>query len=214
MLYAEEGLPIPDPATDDVYTLEGFPEGTRAVVKKMLQIILNSKNPISAIKTIAKHCPKENYPEVFEKHSYEDIVRAFEDKHRGIIHHFYSGCGVALQKKDSQIAESVMLKLAESDMPVLCVHDSFIVRRDHEEALIDAMTAAVHEMYGVNFYDKADKSAYEFTYEFLRRNINDEDLPKTVEKYETRWTDKEICSEYFDRLKDWEQEKGVRLLPV
>src|SRR6185369_656060 len=150
-----------------------------------------------AIYAMMHHCPIEDYPEVFEKYSYQDIIEAFEEKHAEISKYFYSGCGIGLQKKDSQIAESVMLKLAERDMPVLCVHDSFIVRRDHEEALIDAMNSAVHDMYGVNFYDKADMSAYEFTYDFLRREacIHDEDLPKTAEEYEARWTDKTICSE-------------------
>ena len=48
-------------------------------------------------------------------------------RHEPIKHMFFCGMGNNLQYRDSIIAEQVMLHFAKNDIPVLPVHDSFII---------------------------------------------------------------------------------------
>ena len=58
-----------------------------------------------------------------------------EQKHSKIADQFYSGVGVKLQNIDSQIALGVVTHFAKKDIPVLPVHDSFIIAKEHKDDL-------------------------------------------------------------------------------
>ncbi len=61
---------------------------------------------------------------------------------------FGTGIGTKLQWEDSQLAERIMLHFAGRNIPVLPVHDSFIVAEEHQAALVSVMKAVFHETYG------------------------------------------------------------------
>lgn len=61
---------------------------------------------------------------------------------------FGTGMGLRLQREDSDLAEQVMLHFADMGVPVLPVHDSFIVAAQHQDELIRVMQAAFHGSYG------------------------------------------------------------------
>ena len=70
--------------------------------------------------------------------------------HAPVADYFFKGIGNSLQFTDSCIAEKVMLEFAQRDIPVLPVHDSFVVNR-HVEAsgdLEEAMRKAYFEVTG------------------------------------------------------------------
>ncbi len=52
---------------------------------------------------------------------------------------FGSGIGVKLQREDSELAERVMSPFIEEGIPILPIHDSFIVARRHVNKLVDTM---------------------------------------------------------------------------
>ena len=67
---------------------------------------------------------------------------------RGIAHRFGTGEGVRLQYADSELALSVMTAMEAEGVPILPVHDSFIVPQQYEEALHLAMLDAFFSRYG------------------------------------------------------------------
>ena len=71
------------------------------------------------------------------------------DKHEPIKDSFFCGMGNRLQFRDSQLAEQIMLHFAKRDIPVLPVHDSFIIIRGLYSELVNAMHEVFEKMFGV-----------------------------------------------------------------
>jgi len=71
------------------------------------------------------------------------------DKHEPIKDCFFCGMGNQLQFEDSKIAEQVMLSFIKEDIPILPVHDSFLVQVGYQARLIDTMSDAFQAAYGV-----------------------------------------------------------------
>ena len=71
------------------------------------------------------------------------LIAALQEKHAPIGRFFGSGMGLDLQRHDSDIAESIIRDLLRRDVPVLPIHDSFIVEERHKGFLLEAMACAV-----------------------------------------------------------------------
>ena len=73
--------------------------------------------------------------------SWKDLKQAIINAHKSIEHVFFKGKGNHLQFIDSNIAEGVMLQFVDKDIPILPIHDSFIMHHgygylgDLEEAM-------------------------------------------------------------------------------
>lgn len=61
---------------------------------------------------------------------------------------FGTGLGTKLQWEDSQLAERIMMHFADRNIPVLPIHDSFIVAEEHQATLVSVMKAVFHGTYG------------------------------------------------------------------
>ena len=72
------------------------------------------------------------------------ILNAFKRSHPLIQKYMCSGVAVSLQYQDSCIAERVISAFTASNIPVLSVHDSFIVQLQHESKLSDEMVDALY----------------------------------------------------------------------
>ena len=117
MMYAEKSIDIP---TSDPYSIKGI---ERKKAKLALNTALNASSKRKAIKSINKNLwPEKTKLEV------TSLVNDLLSKHSPIEDYFFTGKGLSLQYKDSQIAEKVMLNMAKKyNAVVLPVHDSFIV---------------------------------------------------------------------------------------
>lgn len=60
---------------------------------------------------------------------------------------FGTGIGLYLQREDSDMAEQIMLHFADKDVPVLPVHDSFIIAAENKDELVRVMQAVFYERY-------------------------------------------------------------------
>lgn len=119
MLYAEKGLEAPD---GDLYQIDGI---DRKKVKLALNTALNSSDEQSAISAIKQN----QFPEK-TKEEVKATLEVLLCKHEAIREYFYTGKGIELQFKDSQVAEDVMLEMWNNwNEIVLPVHDSFLVTR-------------------------------------------------------------------------------------
>lgn len=201
MLYAEEGLPLP---VGDVYELPGISSYARPVLKGMMQILLNSDSLSKALKAAYNEFPRKKYPDTFtsSKITHKILLDALMDKHKCLSKYFCSGYGVKLQYIDSQFAEHVMLSLAARGIVALPVHDSFLVQRQYRQDLLDAMNAAVALRFGKHFGIKAEVTAYEEGLQVLIKELEPEDLPSSVEKFERMFV-AEPHTKYLQQKAAW-----------
>lgn len=141
MAYAEAGLPIPP---GDQYEIEGF---DRLVVKRAFNVLLNATKRHKAVAALVEDLHHKD-DELWEHSALatrhrsecipyaEKIVSAVEEKHHPIAEYFGSDCGARFQRRDSDMAVRVMLRMIERTgrcpMPV---HDSFLVADIDQEAL-------------------------------------------------------------------------------
>lgn len=70
-------------------------------------------------------------------------------KHPLIRHYFGSDCGKSLQFYDSHIAAQVINHFLKLDIPILCIHDSFICQKRYANELNNVMKNVVETSYGL-----------------------------------------------------------------
>ncbi|MEQ1933098.1 MAG: RHS repeat domain-containing protein, partial [Fimbriimonadaceae bacterium] len=120
ILYAELGIPMPD----DPYAFGSF---DRQVVKRTINALLNAKS--TNIK------PVEGFSELAFGIRWSEFLAAVKTHAHDLEPYFGTGYGLKLQRLDSDIAEEVMLEFARSRIPILPVHDSFLVHHGNEDVL-------------------------------------------------------------------------------
>ena len=141
ILYVSKGLQPPSDSYDGIIKLENtdnplLPDG-RSVVKRAFNAMLNAKAEL-------KRPPQGLGLSAFGI-KWRDLSQRIIEKHAPIADAFYTGQGLRLQHEDSLIAEQVMLHLAVDDMPVLPMHDSFIVASQHREQMVRVMKYVFEE---------------------------------------------------------------------
>ena len=123
------------PPKEYPYKLDGYSDSKDNIkfLKRALLVILNTKgdNPRSTVIRRLRHEIKQGT--LVEPKEMEDIGEAidkFAFKHEPISKYFYTGYGNTLQNIDSRIAEQLMLTFADAEIPILPVHDSFIIEAE------------------------------------------------------------------------------------
>jgi len=142
ILYLQEGLKPPKDSyslviSDHLQDVQTNRASLRPMVKKAFNAMLNANRPM-------KNAPSGIRPKDFGL-KWSQVSDAVLKSHSDIAHHFYTGAGLRLQKVDSQIAEKVLLHFAERRLPILPLHDSFLMHHAFEDELPNAMKRAFKE---------------------------------------------------------------------
>lgn len=142
MLYAQDGQSIPDDPYERCLTKKGN-KAERKLVKQTFNALLNadSVNRIGEI---------EDYSPEITGRSWYDFKWHIVSKYPEFRQHFGSGVGLHLQRKDSDLAEKVMLRFAAMRYACLPVHDSFIVHHGLQDELDWTMREAFEAEFGVS----------------------------------------------------------------
>lgn len=129
LLYAAAGRKL----AGDAYTIDGW---DRKVCKRAFNILINANSYPRALGAIQPYVDGDREAAV-------RLVKALKRHHKPVAGYFHSGAGLRLQNVDSEIAKSVLQELTvRRGMTVLPIHDSFIVRDDHREDLLETMDRA------------------------------------------------------------------------
>lgn len=72
-------------------------------------------------------------------HRGADVIEAFEQAHSTIVDFFCADAGMRLMNMDAQIALDVIGHFVEQQIPVIPIHDSFILARPHIDELHQVM---------------------------------------------------------------------------
>ena len=143
ILYLQEGLEPPRDSyslviAENLQDVQTNRAALRSMIKKAFNAMLNANKPM-------RNAPGGVVPKDFGL-KWSQVSDAVLKSHEGIAHHFYSGAGLRLQKVDSQIAEKVLLHFAERRLPILPLHDSFLMHHGFEKELPNAMRKAFKEI--------------------------------------------------------------------
>ena len=148
LLYALEGIDYWKTKGVDPYTIEGIEqsERMRLLLKIVLLTAINSQTKQEAIKAVNWHI--NTHLEDFnwvkkEGLNISDLIDRFAAGHQTISSYFFSAKGLNLQYFDSLIAEEVINYFTDKGIPVLCIHDSFILDSSKKEELERVMDEAV-----------------------------------------------------------------------
>jgi hypothetical protein len=148
MLYAQEGMPIPtDPYQRCLTKLGNMAE--RRLVKRTFNALLNA----DSVEEIAE---MEGYSKSITGRTWDDFKLFIVSRYPEFARYFGSGVGLRLQRKDSDLAEAVMLQFAAMGYACLPVHDSFIVHHALQDDLHDTMQAAFKAAFGTTIAAGAD----------------------------------------------------------
>ena len=136
LLYLEEGVYLMN--SFDVYGADLHIEGmtkeeVRSVIKGCMMSILFSSSRGGAKTSITN---KLKELKLTDKITSESIIKAVEKHNAPIAHRFYNKDYYrVLQNYEARIAEFVIDTMTQQGKPVLCVHDSFVVRQQDSELL-------------------------------------------------------------------------------
>jgi len=147
LLYALEGIQY----NGDPYTAVIDDPGLRPFVKSLLLALLNADSLNKAIAS-------GNYELYHDYELYQtlqaigtktsELVERFKEAHPKIKHHFCQEMGLRLMNMDSKIALKVIEEFTSQKIPILAIHDSFIVQQKHEELLRKTMQDAYGKVTG------------------------------------------------------------------
>jgi len=156
MLYAFLGKPINGNAYDFL------PVEDKALAKFALLVMLNAKSKQAAIAALKKRTAelrtatglsikKAALRNALLHHpDFEKVLDAASKKHSAIRTYFYRGSGIRLQNIESAMALEIVHYFALQDIPVLPVHDSFIVSKQFRSQLYAKMDE-VYKYYNKGF---------------------------------------------------------------
>lgn len=113
MLYNLKGLPAPI----DGYDIDGF---DRPTAKKLALVALNADSERSAAGALVESLG------FTWKESIEALER-FREAHKTISEHLFSSSWRILQYLDSELARAVQMSAFELGIPIIPIHDSFVV---------------------------------------------------------------------------------------
>ena len=176
ILYAKRGLTL----SEDAYDI-GVSKGDehRDVIKQLFNAMVHMKEP--------QDSPPRDVKFSQTGKTWKQLRSLIIEKHEPIRGDFFCGEGNKLQFEDSKIAEKVILHFAKQDIPVLPVHDSFIIIRGLYSELATAMHEEFEKMFGVPI--SIDDSAKASLVSFAPEDIDVDWLISETDEY-ISWTDR------------------------
>lgn len=149
LLYRKLGIDY----KEDPYLLDQYEHSgqMRQLLKQVLLCSINAEDEAKAIQAVNKEI---NFnPDEFswvreDKINIGKLINAFASKHPTIAERFFfRKVGIELQNLDSMIAEKIINHFTPLEIPVLCVHDSFVIQADKAEDLKSQMEIAFQEVF-------------------------------------------------------------------
>ena len=191
-------LPPKDPYTVPLIDETGSPAEQRKWIKSLVLQSLNAKSKASAFKAFRSDQEAGSPEKKFKDNKLNTLLEAFLDKNPIIKPFIGKDKGVELMAMDGRITASVIKHFTTRNIPILTVHDSYIVPQQHSGLLRTTMNeAAEEELKGFSIDITQDVFGIDQFNTFRAQEPNNthlhkqllEQLPKTVrsKEYESRY---------------------------
>ncbi len=119
------------------------------MLKRLLLTAINAKNQNSAFRSFRDDFPTGHMAKSLTNDELSRFLAAFTDKHPHLADTLCSDQGIRLMNVDARIAQHVIRSFTGPDVPVLCIHDSFLVPYTHVRLLKAVMQQAALQVVGV-----------------------------------------------------------------
>ena len=189
LLYAKKGIDYHSLEKGDPYNVAKLylenPDDQRKLIKKLFLTAINAKDEKSCFHAVKSELQTELQNFKFTFDNLREILDELKSLHPEISDDFCNGKGIGLLNLDGQIAEYIIKKFTYSNIPVLCIHDSFIVSFKQDDFLRTTMNDAVKEVidnanpiikrknFGyseINNFNYLDRNVYLNSLDYMRSN--------------------------------------------
>ena len=137
-------------------------EQQRAYVKLLVLMGINADSDKLAFQAFRNDDRQDKVANSLTNIQLAALLDAFIDKHPQFDGVLNTGQALRLMNIDSQIANLVIDHFTQKDIPVLCIHDSFIIEYDREPELRRILDQATHQVtnYTINHDIKNDRNSH------------------------------------------------------
>ncbi len=148
LLYAIAGIDYWNEVGTDPYLLDDFEQSDeiRSLLKVIVLVAVNAKSRKQALEALRYKIRTTDREEFgwFTEGDYdlEDILNRFVKKHEPIKSSFFKSNTFSVMYIDAQIAEYIINHFTDQGIPLLAIHDSFLINRVHEGDLRSVMQTA------------------------------------------------------------------------
>lgn len=151
LLYAEKGVRYWDAIGQDPYKTELFafvqdPDECRRLVKHLMLILINSQSVEAAYAAFRNQTAAGDPKKRLTNDQLDKVTQSIADLHPIIADEFGADAGIRLQNTDSKITSKIVEEFLKPGVPVLCIHDSYIVPSGFEDHLIETMYKAFEKV--------------------------------------------------------------------
>lgn len=202
LLSAEQGVEVDgDPYTLDGLALPGVPAVLlRSLAKQLVLTSLNAKDRKSAFQSFRDGWPASHYGKGMTNEELTFLLEAFTNQHPHLKELVCADQGIRLMGVDAKIAEKVHRHFTAKEVPVLSVHDSFIIDytrvTELKRVMAEASAAVVGRAMAVSF-----------------NAVGLDEMDPALQLDFVTWTQTPRCAAYLSRMKAWEARVGVEVTP-
>lgn len=154
LLYARRGINYWEKVGDDPYNIVppcDWPEdiNLRETLKMLLLTAINADNEKKAFKAFRRQAEAGSSAKNLNDTMLGKLLSALRDKHQAIAEDFATAAGIDLMFIDSQITSLLIEHYTDRGVPILTIHDSYIVPFGYSDDLISQMKLACERITGV-----------------------------------------------------------------
>ena len=137
-------------------------EQQRAYVKLLVLMGINADSDKKAYQAFRNSDRKDKLGQRLTDIQLGKLLKGFLTKHPQFDGILNTGQALRLMHVDSQIANLVIDHFTQKDIPVLCIHDSFIIQYDKEPELRRILDQATHQVtnHTINHDIKNDRNSH------------------------------------------------------
>jgi uncharacterized protein YfbU (UPF0304 family) len=136
----------------------------RSAVKGVVLMAINATSAKKAFGAFRQSKKEGDRMRSLSDQQLQKLLDAFTDKYPEIKDALNTGQGLNLMNLDSQIANMIIDYYTKQDIPILCIHDSFIINWKREEELRRIMDMASVQVNGKPIQQDAKKNDTKFTF--------------------------------------------------
>jgi len=109
---------------------------------------LNAKSEQAAFRAFRSEQPAGSPLKRLKDRTLNKLLEAFKERNPVISNHLCADKGVELMHLDGQITSRLINHFTAQNIPILTIHDSYIVEREHGVELREVMRATVMDLLG------------------------------------------------------------------
>ena len=151
----------------------------RGAVKSLILMAINATSAKKAFQAFRRDKKKNDPLKTLKDHQLQTLLDAFTDKFPELKGALNTGKALELMNKDSIIANMVIDYFTQQGVPVLCIHDSFIIQHDKEEELKKVLHVASVQVAGKGIEQDTKSNKREFK-GMIQGNVTGYEIKKRV----------------------------------